>query len=205
MSPEEVRELLPLYALGALSPEERSRVEEALSRYPELWAEAKALMEAASQLSGAVPPAPVPPGIEAKVMARIRALRRPSPWGWLGRAAAVLLLLALGYGAFLGGSWLLALREPTTQVLTLVSPQGEVVGRVILRADRRALILLNHLPPKGKVFQAWGLDRGEPLPLSTFRLPVKTLRLPPEAFAVAVSLEPPGGSPKPTTLLGLPR
>ena len=31
MSPEEVRELLPLYALGALTPEERARVEEALA------------------------------------------------------------------------------------------------------------------------------------------------------------------------------
>ncbi|WP_243090049.1 anti-sigma factor domain-containing protein [Thermus neutrinimicus] len=205
MSPEEVRDLLPLYALGALSPEERSRVEEALSRYPELWAEAKALMEAASQLAEGVPPAPIPPGLEAKVMARIRALRRPSPWGWVGRAAAVLLLLALGYGAFLGGGWLLALREPTTQVLTLMSPQGEVVGRVILRADRTALVLLNRSSPRGKVFQAWGLGGGDPMPLSTFRLPLKSLRLPPEALAIAVSLEPPGGSPKPTTLFGLPR
>ncbi|WP_105317425.1 anti-sigma factor domain-containing protein [Thermus tenuipuniceus] len=205
MNPEEVRELLPLYALGALSPEERSRVEEALSSYPELWAEAKAWMEAASQLAEAVPPAPVPPGLEDKVMTRIRALRRPAPWGWLRQAAAVFLILALGYGTYLGGGWLLTLREPTTQVITLVSPQGEVVGRAILRADRTALILLHGSPPKGKVFQAWGLDHGEPLPLSTFRLPLKTLRLPPEALAVAISLEPPGGSSKPTTLFGLPR
>lgn len=205
MNPEEVRELLPLYALGALSPEERSRVEEALARYPELWSEAKALMEAAAQLAEGLPPAPIPPGLEAKVMARIRLKRKPTPWAWLGRAAAALLVLALGYGAFFGGSWLLALREPGTQVLTLVNPQGGVVGRVILRADRSALVLLNQSPPRGKVFQAWGLDHGSPLPLSTFRLPLKSLRLPPEALAVAVSLEPPGGSSRPTTLFGLPR
>lgn len=205
MSPEEVRELLPLYALGALSLEERSRVEEALSRYPELWAEAKALMEAASRLVEAVPPAPVPPTLEAKVMTRIRALRRPAPWGWIRQAAAVLLILALGYGAYFGGGWLLSLREPSTQVITLVNPQGQAVGRVILRVDRTALVLLRQFPPKGKVFQAWGLDHGEPLPLPTFRLPLKTLRLPLEASAVAVSLEPPGGSSKPTTLFGLPQ
>ena len=51
MSPEEVRELLPLYALGALTPEERARVEEALKRYPELWPEAKALLETAAELA----------------------------------------------------------------------------------------------------------------------------------------------------------
>lgn len=205
MSPEEVRDLLPLYALGALSPEERSRVEEALERYPELWLEAKALMEAAAHLGETVSPDPIPPGLEAKVMARIRSLRRPSPWAWAARAAAALLLVALGYGVVWSGSWLWALQEPGTQVLTLASPQGEVVGRVILKADRAALVLLHRLPPKGKVFQAWGLDHGEPLPLTTFRLPLKTLRLPPEALAVAVSLEPPGGSPRPTTLFGLPR
>ncbi|WP_114312293.1 anti-sigma factor domain-containing protein [Thermus caldifontis] len=204
MSPEEVRELLPLYALGALSPEERSRVEEALARYPELWPEAKALMEVAAHLAEGDPPAPVPPGLEAKVMRRIRA-HRSFPWAWLGRVAAALLLLALGYGAFLGGTWLLALREPATQVFALVSPQGEMVGRVILKADRTALVLLNRSSPKGRVFQAWGLGHGEPTPLSTFRLPLKSLRLPPEALAVAVSLEPPGGSPKPTILFGLPR
>lgn len=205
MSPEEVRDLLPLYALGALSPEERSRVEEALERYPQLWAEAKALMEAASHLAEPDFPAPVPPGLEAKVMARIRLLRRPSPWLWVGRVAAAFLLVILGYGAFWGGSWLLALREPTTRVLTLTSPQGEVVGRVILRADRLGLVLLRQTPPRGKVFQAWGLGHGEPLPLSTFRLPLKSLRLPPEALAVAISLEPPGGSLRPTTLFGLPQ
>lgn len=205
MSPEEVRDLLPLYALGALSPEERSRVEEALARYPELWTEAKSLMEVASHLAETVPPAPVSPDLEAKVMARIRLPRRSSPWLWLGRVAAAFLLFLLGYGAFWGGSWLWALREPTTRVLTLANPEGEMVGRVILRPDRSALVLLNQSPPRGRVFQAWGLDHGEPIPLSTFRLPLKSLHLPPEALAVAVSLEPPGGSPKPTTLFGLPR
>lgn len=204
MNPEEVRDLLPLYALGALSPKERSRVEEALKRYPELWTEAAVLMEAAAHLAQPVTPTPLPHGLEAKVMARIHLLRRPSIGAWAVRVAAAFLLLALSYGVLWGGGWLWALREPTTQVLTLASPQGEVVGRVILREDRSALVLLSQRPPKGRVFQAWGLNRGEPLPLATFRLPLKSLRLPPEALAVAVSLEPPGGSHKPTTLFGLP-
>jgi anti-sigma-K factor RskA len=205
VKPEEVRELLPLYALGALNPEERARLEAALARYPELWAEARALQETAADLASLVPPAPVPPGLEEKVMARLRPPRRRGLSVWLARAAALLLLLGLGYTGGWSAHWLLALRDPQTQVVTLASPKGELVGRAILRRDRAALVLLDRWPPQGQVFQAWGLAQGRPLPLPTFRTPIKSLRLPPEAQALAVSLEPPGGSPAPTTLLGLPQ
>lgn len=77
MSPEEVRELLPLYALGALTPEERARVEEALKRYPELWPEAKALLETAAELAAGLPQEPVPRGLEERVLRRIRPRRLP--------------------------------------------------------------------------------------------------------------------------------
>ena len=43
------------------------------------------------------------------------------------------------------------------------------------------------------------------MPLPTFRLPLKVVRLPEGAEALAVSLEPPGGSQRPTEILGLPR
>jgi anti-sigma factor RsiW len=204
VSPEEARELLPLYALGALTPEERRRVEEALTRYPELWPEARALLETASELAAGLPPEPVPEGLEARVLRRIRRVR-PS-WGRpLLAAAAVLLLVALGYGAYFGLSWTLALREPSTQVLALVSPEGVPVGRTIILRDGRALVVLKAPRPSGRVYQAWGLGEGAPIPLSTFRLPLKTFRLPPEAKALAVSLEPPGGSRRPTDIIGLPR
>jgi anti-sigma factor RsiW len=204
VSPEEARELLPLYALGALTPEERRRVEEALKRYPELWPEARALLETASELAAGLPPEPVPEGLEARVLRRIRRVR-PS-WGRpLLAAAAVFLLVALGYGAYFGLSWTLALREPSTQVLALVSPEGVPVGRTIILRDGRALVVLKAPRPSGRVYQAWGLGEGAPIPLSTFRLPLKTVRLPPEAKALAVSLEPPGGSRRPTDIIGLPR
>jgi hypothetical protein len=204
VSLEEARELLPLYALGALSPEERAQVEAALERYPELWPEAKALLEAAASLAQDLPPEAVPPGLEQKVLRRVRKGR----FLWtptLLRAAAVLALLLLGYGAYFGLSWTLALREPSTQVLALVSPEGVPVGRTIILRDGRALVVLKAPRPSGRVYQAWGLGEGAPIPLSTFRLPLKTFRLPPEAKALAVSLEPPGGSRRPTDIIGLPR
>ncbi|GLV48483.1 anti-sigma E factor [Thermus sp. LT1-2-5] len=203
MSPEEVRELLPLYALGALSPEERKRVEKALERYPELWPEAKALLEAASELSSGLPPEPVPPGLEARVLRRLRARRPILPL--LTRVAAVLVYLVLGYGAYFGLFWTLSLGAPTTRVFALVNPEGQGVGHVVVRQDGRALVVLQKGAPPGRVYQAWGLGNRDPMPLSTFRLPLKVLKLPPEAQALAVSLEPPGGSLSPTQILGLPR
>ncbi|GAB5603426.1 anti-sigma factor [Thermus sp. FJN-A] len=204
MSPEEVRELLPLYALGALTPEERRRVEEALKRYPELWPEAKALLETASELAAGLPPEPLPEGLEARVLRRIRRVR-PS-WGRpLLAAAAALLLVVLGYGAYFGLSWTLSLGAPATRVYALVGPQGGVVGHAVVRQDGRALVVLGALPPQGRVYQAWGLGKGDPVPLPTFRLPLKVVRLPEGAQALAVSLEPPGGSQRPTEILGLPK
>jgi len=204
VSPEEARDLLPLYALGALTPGERQRVEEALKRYPELWPEARALLETASELAAGLPPEPLPEGLEARVLRRIRRVR-PS-WGRpLLAAAAALLLVALGYGAYFGLSWTLALGEASARVLTLVGPDGAPVGRTVVRGDGEALVVLKAPSPPGRVYQAWGLGKGEPVPLSTFRLPLKTFRLPPEAKALAVSLEPPGGSRRPTEILGLPQ
>ena len=184
MSPEEVRELLPLYALGALTPEERARVEEALKRYPELWPEANALLETAAELAGGLPQEPVPPGLEA---------------------AAVLAFLLVGYGAYVGLSWTLSLGAPTTRVYALVGPEGTPVGRAVVRGDGEALVVLKAPAPAGRVYQAWGLGKGDPVPLPTFRLPLKVVRLPEGAEALAVSLEPPGGSQRPTEILGLPR
>ncbi|AFV77359.1 hypothetical protein Theos_2373 (plasmid) [Thermus oshimai JL-2] len=205
MKPEELREFLPLYALNALSPEERARVEAALSEHPELLPELKALMEAAGLLAEGTE-APLPPGLKARVLSRLRAERRRKVWlPLLARVAAVVLLSALGYGLYFAGGWLLALADPATQVLTLESPQGSAVGRAVLRRDGTVLLLLKASPPSGKVFQAWGVEEGGLRPLPTFRWTPKTLRLPPEAQAVAVSLEPPGGSPAPTEVFALPR
>jgi anti-sigma-K factor RskA len=205
VKPEEVRELLPLYALGALEPAERERLEAALKRYPELWAEARALQETAAELAEMVSPDPVPEGLEEKVMARLRPSRRFNFPAWLARAAAVLLVLGLGYVGGWSAFWLLSLRNPETKVVALASPKGELVGRVIQRKDNVVLVLLDRWPPQGQVFQAWGLAQGGPTPLPTFRTPLKSLRLPSQAQAVAVSLEPPGGSSQPTTLFGLPQ
>ncbi len=99
-----------------------------------------------------------------------------------------------------------------SQLADLIAPGNErypVPGGVVERSAGRILIALQHLPPppKGKVYQAWTLHKGAKAvaPSSTF-LPDSTglalVELPGSAndiAAVAVSVEPAGGSKQPTS------
>ncbi|MER3451064.1 MAG: anti-sigma factor, partial [Thermus sp.] len=60
----------------------------------------------------------------------------------LGQAAALGALFLAGYGFLWSEGWLWALSRPGTEVFALERPEGGVVGRVILRPDRTALVLL---------------------------------------------------------------
>lgn len=219
MKLEELRELLPLYALGALSSEERQQVEAGLRDYPELQAELSGLQAASAELMLALPSEPLPAGLEEKVVRRVippkvepasleqEPKRLPMPWTRrvASLAAAAALIAAIWLGNW-GWGWFQALGDPRSQVITLVNSDGNTVGRALLRSDRRAFLVLSNaqLPP-GRVYQAWGIGQGQPIPLNTFRRKFVVITLPPSASALAVSAEPPGGSPQPTQVLGLPK
>ncbi|MFF2275856.1 anti-sigma factor domain-containing protein [Agromyces sp. NPDC058126] len=68
---DELRELAPAYALGALDDDERARFEDALARSPELQAEVEAFRAAASSLGEALPPVAPPPSVRAGLFARL--------------------------------------------------------------------------------------------------------------------------------------
>lgn len=224
MTLEEARDLLPLYALDALSPEEERQLEAALQSYPELRNELRALRDTAAELAASLKREPIPEGLEARVMAylpsraeepqpkvlplpaQVQTPRRPSALRWLAPAIAAAALVALAWTGSLAWGWVQALGNPSTQIVTLVNDQGGVVGRALVRPDRRTLLVVNLPPPPGgKVYQAWGLGAGQPIPLSTFRRQIAVLELPPQATALAVSEEPAGGSRSPTQIRGLPQ
>ncbi len=128
MKLEELRELLPLYALHALREDEQKRFEVALKQFPQLLPELKALQETAADLTQAVPAIQPSPALKGKVLARIRQQQdsssdsdshtvvlplqkskekpvlgsSPTPrllWPrWLSQAAAVAAVLMIGYG-----------------------------------------------------------------------------------------------------------
>ncbi|MFE6965388.1 anti-sigma factor domain-containing protein [Agromyces sp. NPDC057679] len=68
---DELRELAPAYALGALDDDERARFEEALARSPELQGEVEAFRVAASSLGESLPPVAPPPSVKAGLFARL--------------------------------------------------------------------------------------------------------------------------------------
>ncbi|MER3553478.1 MAG: anti-sigma factor [Meiothermus sp.] len=223
MTLEEARDLLPLYALDALLPEEARGLEPALRAYPELQAELLALQSTAAELVASLPTEPIPQGLEAKVMASLPSrteesqpkvlplptqvsTRPPSPLRWLAPAIAAAALVVLAWTGSLAWGWIQALGNPSSKIVTLVNDQGGVVGRALVRPDRRTLLVVNLPPPAGgKVYQAWGLGAGQPIPLNTFTRQIAVLELPPQATALAVSEEPAGGSRTPTQIRGLPQ
>ncbi|MEA5466168.1 anti-sigma factor domain-containing protein [Leptothoe sp. PORK10 BA2] len=106
--PPDWHDLLAGYALGNLSPEEQSALQELLAQRPELEAELLAYQEALGMLPYALEPQSLPPGLEDRVIAaatqhpRQTEARRPasshrprrtmgSPWYGAAAAAAVLI------------------------------------------------------------------------------------------------------------------
>ncbi len=78
---------------------------------------------------------------------------------------------------------------------------GAAPGSVLFQADGRALVVMRELPAEGRDFQAWGVRDGDVTSLGAFE--GRTVEVDAGTYeAVAVSLEPDGGSPTPTQVLG---
>ncbi|HUJ56910.1 MAG TPA: cupin domain-containing protein [Kofleriaceae bacterium] len=71
----DLRELLPLYALGVLEPDEATAVERAVATDPVLAAELDTFRDAAHQLASAAPPVAPSAGVKARLMSSIGAGR----------------------------------------------------------------------------------------------------------------------------------
>ena len=132
-------------------------------------------------------------------------------------AAAVLLVIGLfSWNMFLQGE----VRDLQGQVQNLQAPQEEsrmvalkgpgaahgAQVEVMILGDERAVLMAEDMPPvpKDKTFQIWIIDDDVPQPSGLFETredPVATVIDQPlsGADAVAVSVEPEGGSPEPPT------
>lgn len=222
---EEVRELLPLYALQALPEDEQKAVEQALIQYPELLSELKALEETASDLTQAIAKTPRPE-LKAKVMARIKAespqsssttvlplprssakpkVLRTRSLAWVAAAAAVFLVAWGGNFAYRYYSWIQAFLDPATRVETLVDENKKPVGRAIYRADGKTLVWAKlPPPPPGKTYQLWGVNQTDHLGLDTFKGGLVEFDMPKGYSTVQVTEEQAGGSKVPTQIRALP-
>ncbi|MCX5193274.1 anti-sigma factor [Streptomyces sp. NBC_00249] len=219
------------YALDALDRTEREAFERHLERCPQCAQDVREFSATAARLGAAVA-LPAPPGTRDAVLARIDGVRQLPPArrsiAVLRRRALPMALAACLAGVLaLGGA---ALREhqqaqraaDALQAITavLAAPDARTVtgrsasgatARVVVSASRdRAAFLSSGLPaaPPGRTYQLWLADGTVMRPAGLLDgAGAAVLRAPlGRATAVGLTLEPEGGSPRPTTtpLLLLP-
>lgn len=213
MTPDHPRELLPGYVLGDLERPELERVEAHLLDCPTCRAEVARLQDALYSLAEELPPVSVPADSWARLQARQpepQALARYSLPRWPLAAGLALLLSLGGYAAWR----VLTVPSVTAQVkqwqlqgarqVALKTRQGEEFGTLLVRPDEQCLVVLKQRPPPGQVYQVWGRQSGGAnVPISLGLTDGLTVQVYYGGFdSVGVSLEPAGGSPRPTHPLG---
>ncbi len=221
-------DLKEAYALGTLPEDERLWFEGYLAEHPELHAEVDDLVSVANLLALAPPEHEPPPELRRKLLSSIEgamgmtALAERSPLGARlrglfgpgGLAAAAAVLLAV-VGLF---AWNASLRGENedlrgelqnrrTHELQGSGTARDARGEVIELGDGRGVLVAENLPsvPEDRVYEAWIMRGQHSEPAGLFEPREEgTAAMPLEgslegADAVAVTLEPLGGSSAPTS------
>lgn len=225
---EEMKDLIAAYVLGSVPAEEVPRVRSHILTCEECMREADSYSEVAGSLGLATGEEPLPPGFADKVLAQARS-EAPGPVDeleaarrkrrWTGRfkapslisAAAVLAAFALVTGSLVQTRSKLRERD---QVLTALihskgaaDLQGDVgaTGKLVPTSEGAYLLVAGlGEPPAGHTYQLWLLHGTSPTSAGTFDpddgVAIITTNLDTASFdAAAVTIEPQGGSPEPTT------
>lgn len=212
---EAVLDDLALLALDALGEQEAAAARAHLAQCDACAAEYRRMRAVADVLPlAADPESPPSATLKARIMATtqpapapLRAVRR-NPYPYFAAAACLALAVLFGvlYGVQNG-----RVQRQNAIIADLVSPASQrypVRTGEVVRHGGRVYIAMRDVPapPRGKVYQAWTLPKGSKRmrPSVTF-LPSGgqvLLQLPVDARnvgAVAVSVEPSGGSTQPTS------
>ncbi|SMB94236.1 anti-sigma factor domain-containing protein [Deinococcus hopiensis] len=208
---------LTAYALGILSPEEEARVEAALDRDPALRARVQAERESLLTLVESLPEVELPAGAEERLMVRLSTERgqasptnlhlsppvqtstpRRVPWLPLS-AAGIAAALALAFALRPSADPLRQYAETPGAVTQPLAVNGARIGDLVRMGGGRAYLHLSAPPEAGRVYQMWQIQGKTPVPLGVFEGQGFLLTGLSPGATVAVSVEPPGGSPQPTT------
>ena len=226
MTHQEVRDLIPGYALDALEPEEAARVEAHLLGCGDCRSELAILRDAAAPLATGVPQTAPPPELRDKIIRALEGQRRrmPSPRrGWiLGLAVAAGLILLLGgtdvvlqqrvatLNARLAAQTqaLALLADPSARTVSLAGTASGVVRLVYDPNSHIGVVVASGLrdPGRNLVYQLWLVAGQAPQSAGVFRPApdqptIVTVVADFNRFhAIAISVEEaPGGAPRPTT------
>ena len=215
---EEIKGLLPAYALGAVTQEELRAIRDHIVSCDECMAEADAYGVATEGLALSVEPVAVPSGFADAVLGKVArpepaARPQPSPWNrWLAAlGAASLLIIGLLTAALIDARTDVERQEEVlAQILyddrgMKLTGGGDAVARMIPTSDG-GLFAATGLEeaPEGRTYQLWVIRDGAPEDAGTFEVADGTVVLEVEnsledAEGVAVTIEQDGGAAQPTT------
>ena len=222
----DLHSLMAPYALDALAPDERALFEGHLDQCLTCQAELAGFQATAARLGEAVGIAP-PAGLRDRLLTEIattpqerpvvtaitqrRGLRRALP---RLAVAAAFLVGAVGIGGYVverdrsgeehdrNAAITRVLSSEDAQTVAKTFPTGGNVRMVMSPSKDTAVIFANQLPDPGdgKVYQVWLIEGTGPIDQGTFRtsgdMIMKGIT---DADSVAVTVEPEGGSKRPTT------
>ena len=209
------------YMLGELDDPERARLEAHLAScgacQRELESMERTFVAMVEELPSQTPPPHVwdaiaartgvqatSPHVRVEPPAPSRRTARPM-WGALAMAAAVAIAATGVLWGWEQRQSYLDLRaeqaqitrwltRPDIQARTFASADGAYGGTVLFQPDGRALVVMRSDAPPRRSYQAWGIGADGAVSLGV--LEDRTLEISAEGFQqIAVSLEPPGGSP----------
>lgn len=215
MNCEDVRELAGAYALDALPLDERREVEAHLADC-DSHGEYASFIAAARALDSAWPEREPSPELRQRLLAALDAdaepagvviERRSTRW-WASARPAYALAASLAALVIGLAAWNVVLVAGSDGDDVLVAQlTGGATGRIVYLPGERVMYLtVDDLPPltPEQTFQAWAIRDGSPASVGTFEgspagvALVMTADLD-EGDRVAVTIEPAGGSPQPTT------
>jgi anti-sigma-K factor RskA len=199
------------YVLGVLGAEERRAVERRLAQEPALAAEVSFWEERLSGLADTIAPVEPPSDAWARIA---RAISAPAPRGgsiwqnlafWRGFAIASSALAAASIAALAYIGLVPQARAPLMATLTGSAGQPNFVAAVTTSGNSIVVVPASLLTNDPRAIELWLIPAGETRPRSLGLIqpgqPIR-LNIPPDLAGrvgsdatLAVSLEPPGGSP----------
>ena len=209
MDTEPIHDLTAAYALDALDAAERQVFEEHLAGCRRCQEEVAELSLAAGSLAYAVEPVPPSPQLRSRILDAARAERpnvvplRPRWAAPLAAAAAIAACAVIGLVV-----WNVSLhRQLNDQASALRGvPLTGATGSVVVGSGGTGALVVAGLDraPAGKTYEAWVVAGKSASPAGTFdggagTTVVKLSKQIPSGAVVAVTVEPEGGSPQPTT------
>ncbi len=210
MDDERAHDLTAAYALDALDPEEREAFEAHLAQCERCRDEVAELSATAAALAFGVESVAPPPALRERILDTARA-ERPNVVPFPSRSPRILAAMAAAAACVAVGLgiWNVSLHERLgsahRQALERVAISG-ATGSLVVTSGQTAALVLSDMPsaPAGKTYEAWVIDRGTATPAGLFRGGHGMTYVPigrdvPSGATVGVTIEPAGGSARPTT------